>query len=122
MHSKPDIKIHLASYPEEGINMDKLNDLKGYKRVATKLAAAAGNLATSTETAVVEEHLSSPMMGPNSPILDECGWDSIVKKYNSRTTNHYLNLVISRNLEESNMKQHRNGLILKTDPRRYIDK
>jgi hypothetical protein len=66
-------------------------------------AAAASNLATSNEAEAtyIEEHLPSPTLDPYSPQTDGCGWGCIVKKYNSRSTNRYLNLVVSRDVENS---------------------
>lgn len=66
-------------------------------------AVAASNLATSheAEATYIEEHLPSPTLDPDSPQTDECGWGCIVKKYNSHSTNRYLNLVVSRDVENS---------------------
>lgn len=96
-----EITNHLTLFLHKGVHVEKFNDLKGYDRVTAEVVACAGKQITAEETEVVDEHLPSPVIVAESLIAYGCGWGSIVRISNSRTTNHYLNLTISRNLKES---------------------
>jgi hypothetical protein len=83
------------------VHVGKFNDLKGYDRVTAEVVAAVGKQIMRKRRKSSTNTCRLLVMVSESLIADVCGWGSIVRKSNSRTTNHYLNLTISRKLKES---------------------
>ena len=81
--------------------MENFNDLTKFDQLTKDLEVTVSIALAMEESEVVEEPLPSPVVVDEPPVAYVCRWGSIVRKYNTHTTNHYLNWPFPHNLEDS---------------------